>query len=342
MKKKLALALAAAMMLTVALTGCGGNDEPAPAPAPAPGQSEPAPAPSAEKLDIVLATGSTSANYYAVGGVMSTVLNDKLTKSNITVTSTGASKANVQLLQDNEANFAILQNDVAYYASTGTDLFEGEAAYEDWGALCALYDEVVQVFTLNSDIKTFSDLKGKTVSVGAAGSGDNFAAGQIFAEFGMSFDDCNAVFQSYSDSAEGMKDGKIDAAFCVSGAPTTALVDLAATANKPLNIITLEDEHIEGLMADYPFYAKTVIPAGTYDKQDADVTTVAIRAMLVARADVSEDVVYELMSNMFDNLDALATGHAKFANLSLETAKDGVSIAYHPGAEKYLTEKGAI
>ena len=341
MKKKLALALAAAMMLTVALTGCGGNETPAPAPAPAPGASEPAPAP-AEKLDIVLATGSTSANYYAVGGVMSTVLNDKLTKSNITVTSTGASKANVQLLQDNEANFAILQNDVAYYASTGTDLFEGEAAYTEWGALCSLYDEVVQVFTLDPSIKSFSDLKGKTVSVGAAGSGDNFAAGQIFAEFDMTFDDVNAVYQSYSDSAEGMKDGKIDAAFCVSGAPTTALVDLAATAGKPLNIITLEDEHIDGLMADYPFYAKTVIPAGTYDKQDADITTVAIRAMLVARADVAEDVVYELMTEMFGNLDALATGHAKFANLSLETAKDGVSIDYHPGAEKFLTEKGAI
>ena len=341
MKKKLALALAAAMMLTVALTGCGNSSAPAPAPAPAPGASEPAPAP-AEKLDIVLATGSTSANYYAVGGVMSTVLNDKLTKSNITVTSTGASKANVQLLQDNEANFAILQNDVAYYASTGTDLFEGEAAYTEWGALCSLYDEVVQVFTLDPSIKSFSDLKGKTVSVGAAGSGDNFAAGQIFAEFDMTFDDVNAVYQSYSDSAEGMKDGKIDAAFCVSGAPTTALVDLAATAGKPLNIITLEDEHIDGLMADYPFYAKTVIPAGTYDKQDADITTVAIRAMLVARADVAEDVVYELMTEMFGNLDALATGHAKFANLSLETAKDGVSIDYHPGAEKFLTEKGAI
>ena len=335
MKKKLALVLAAAMMLTVALTGCGNSNAPA-------ASGSPAPADSGKKLDIVLATGSTSANYYAVGGVMSTVLNDKLTKSNITVTSTGASKANVQLLQDNEANFAILQNDVAYYASTGTDLFEGEAAYTEWGALCSLYDEVVQVFTLDPSIKSFSDLKGKTVSVGAAGSGDNFAAGQIFAEFGMTFDDVNAVYQSYSDSAEGMKDGKIDAAFCVSGAPTTALVDLAATAGKPLNIITLEDEHIDGLMADYPFYAKTVIPAGTYDKQDADVTTVAIRAMLVARADVSEDVVYELMTEMFGNLDALATGHAKFANLSLETAKNGVSIDYHPGAQKFLTEKGAI
>ncbi|MEA4932623.1 MAG: TAXI family TRAP transporter solute-binding subunit, partial [Lawsonibacter sp.] len=218
MKKKLALALAAVMVMSMALTSCGEKKTPSSSTSGSGSSSSAAsstPAPSGEKLEITLATGSTSANYYAVGGVLATVLNPVLTKSNITVTSTGASKANVQLLQDKEANFAILQNDVAYYASTGTDLFEGETPYQDWGALCTLYDEVVQVFTLDPSIKSFSDLKGKTVSVGAAGSGDNFAASQIFAEFGMTFDDVNAVYQSYSDSAEGMKDGKIDAAFCV-------------------------------------------------------------------------------------------------------------------------------
>ncbi|MGI5962829.1 MAG: TAXI family TRAP transporter solute-binding subunit [Lawsonibacter sp.] len=341
MKKKLALVLAAAMALSLALTGCGNSNQPSSGgTSSAGGSSAAASTPSGEKTTISLATGSTSANYYAIGGVMSTVLNPVLTKSNITVTSTGASKANVQLMQDNECNMGIIQNDVSYYAYTGTDLFDGESPYEDWGALCTMYDEVVQVFTLNPDIKSFADLKGKTVSVGAAGSGDNFAAGQIFAEFGMTFDDVNPVYQSYSDSAEGMKDGKIDAAFCVSGAPTTALVDLAATANKPLNIITLEDEHIEGLMADYPFYAKTVIPSGTYDGLDRDVTTVSIRAMLVARNDVSEDVVYELMQAMFDNMDSLRAGHAKFENMSLETVTDGVSIPYHAGAKKYLADNG--
>lgn len=343
MKKKLALALAAVMVMSMALTSCGEKKTPSSSTSGSGSSSSAAsstPAPTGKKLELTLATGSTSANYYAVGGVLSTVLNPVLTKSDITVTSTGASKANVQLLQDKEANFAILQNDVAYYASTGTDLFEGETPFEDWGALCTLYNEVVQVFTLDPNIKTFSDLKGKTVSVGAAGSGDNFAASQIFAEYGMTFDDVNAVFQSYSDSAEGMKDGKIDAAFCVSGAPTTALVDLAATANKPLNIISLEDEHIDGLMADYPFYAKTVLPAGTYDKLDRETSTVSIRAMLVARNDVPEDVVYEFMTSMFDNLSQLQAGHAKFSTLSLETATDGVSIAYHAGAQKFLTENG--
>lgn len=95
-------------------------------------------------------------------------------------------------------------------------------------------------------------------------------------------------------------------------------------------------------MADYPFYAKTVIPAGTYDGLDRDVTTVSIRAMLVCRSDVPEDVVYELMTAMFDKQSELAASHDKFKELSLEGAVAGVSIPYHPGAEKYLTEQGAI
>ena len=338
MKKTLAIVLALSMAL--ALVACGGSTSSSTAASTAASGAASTPAASGEKTEITLATGSTSANYYAIGGVMSTVLNDKLSLSNITVTSTGASKANVQLLQDGEANMCIVQNDVSYYAYTGTDLFEAEGSYTDWSALFAMYDETVQIFTLNPDIKTFTDLKGKTVSVGAAGSGDNFAAGQIFAEYGMTFDDVNAVYQSYSDSAEGMKDGKIDAAFCVSGAPTTALVDLAATAGKPLNIITIEPEHIQGLMEDYSFYTETTIPAGTYDGLDTDVTTVSVRAMLACRNDVSEDVVYELMTAMFDNLDDLKAGHAKFENLSLESATQGVSLPYHPGAVKFFEENG--
>ena len=342
MKKTLAIVMALSMSL--ALVACGGSaSSSAAASNAASGTSSEAastPAASGEKTEITLATGSTSANYYAIGGVMSTVLNDKLSLSNITVTSTGASKANVQLLQDGEANMCIVQNDVSYYAYTGTDLFEAEGSYTDWSALCAMYDETVQIFTLNPDIKTFTDLKGKTVSVGAAGSGDNFAAGQIFAEYGMTFDDVNAVYQSYSDSAEGMKDGKIDAAFCVGGAPTTALVDLAATADKPINIISLEPEHIQGLMEDYSFYTEITIPAGTYDGLDTDVNTVSVRAMLACRNDVPEDVVYELMNVMFENLDDLSAGHAKFANMSLETATQGVSLPYHPGAVKFFEENG--
>lgn len=292
------------------------------------------------KMNLTLATGGTSGTYYAVGGVLATVLNPVLKESNLVVTSTGASKANIQLMQDKEADIAILQNDVAYYAYTGTDLFEGEEPWHAWGTLCTLYDETVQVFSLNPNFKTFSDLKGKTVSVGAPGSGDNFCASQVFAEFGMSFSDVNAVFQSYGDSAESLKDGKIDAAFCCAGAPTVALVDLAASANRSLNVITLEDEHIANLQAKYPFYAKITLPAGTYNGLDRPTTTVAIRATLVARNDVPENVVYEIMKAIFDNQQALANGHAKFAGITPEGAIAGISIPCHPGAKKFFAEKG--
>ena len=133
MKKKLALALSMVMILSLALTGCGNNDKGSNTSSTSGGSNTSASTstpnnetPSGEKVDITIATGSTSANYYAIGNVMATVLNPVLTKGNIGVTSTGASAANVQLLQDNEVNFAIIQNDVAYYAATGTDLFDGE------------------------------------------------------------------------------------------------------------------------------------------------------------------------------------------------------------------------
>ena len=294
----------------------------------------------ADKLDITLATGSTSANYYAVGGVLSTVLNPVLTLSKLNVTATGASKANMQLMQDGECGLGIVQNDVAYYCYNGEDLFKGEDPYKDFGAICTMYYETVQIFSLNPELRSFSDLKGKTVSVGAAGSGDNFNASQIFKEYGMTFDDVNAVYQSYKDSADSLKDGKIDAAFCISGAPTTALVDLAATAGKPINLLSLEEEHINNLMKTYAFYAKNTIPVGVYTGLDREVNTVSIRAQLVVRLDVPDEVVYEILDAMFKNVDALRAGHGKFANFSIDTARAGVSVPYHPGAVKYFAEKG--
>ena len=163
MKKALALILAAAMSCSLVLTGCGGGN------AAAGSASTGAAAAGAQSL--TLATGGTTGTYYAVGGVMSTVLNKKLTKSSLTVTSTGASKANIQLLSDGEANLAIVQNDVMHYAATGTDLFEAEGKYESFSSVCGMYDETVQLVTTNANIKSVKDLKGKTVCVGDAGSG---------------------------------------------------------------------------------------------------------------------------------------------------------------------------
>ena len=287
---------------------------------------------------LTLGTGGTTGTYYAVGGVMATVLNPLMENADLTVTSTGASKANIQLIDVEEADLAIVQNDVMYYAYTGTDLFEEEGAYETFSSVAGLYDETIQIVTCSDSIASVADLKGKTVSVGDAGSGVEFNAKQILEAYDMTFDDINVVNASFGDSADSLKDGKIDAAFIVAGAPTTAAVDLATT--KAIHLVQLDEEHIKTLQDKYDFYTATTIPAGTYDGVEEDATTVSVRATLIASNNVSEDAIYELLKAMFDNQEALIAGHAKFEFLNLEDAVKGISVPFHAGAKKYYEEQG--
>ena len=288
--------------------------------------------------NLTLGTGGPTGTYYAVGGVMATVLNPVMEDVDLTVTSTGASKANIQLIAEEDIDLAIVQNDVMYYAYTGTDLFEDEGAYETFAGVAGLYDETVQIVTCSDEIKSVADLKGKTVSVGDAGSGTEFNAKQILGAYGISFDDIKVSNLGFGESADSLKDGKIDAAFIVAGAPTTAVVDLATT--KDVHLVQLDDEHIEKLQEDYDFYTKTTIPAGTYKGVDEDATVVSVRATLIASTEVGEDEVYQMLKAMFDNQEDLIAGHAKFEYLNLEDAVAGMSVPFHPGAVKYYAEQG--
>ncbi|MBQ4177405.1 MAG: TAXI family TRAP transporter solute-binding subunit [Lachnospiraceae bacterium] len=288
--------------------------------------------------NLTLGTGDTTGTYYAVGNVMATVLNPLLDDVDLTVTSTGASKANIQLIDEEDADLAIVQNDVMYYAYTGTDLFESEGSYDTFASVAGLYDETVQIVTCDASIESVADLKGKTVSVGDAGSGTEFNAKQILGSYDLTFDDIKVVNAKFGDSAESLKDGKIDAAFIVAGAPTNAVVDLATV--KDVHLVQLDADHIEKLQADYDFYTETTIPAGTYKGVDEDATTVSVRATLIASTEVSEDDVYNLLKAMFDNQEDLIAGHAKFEYLNLEDAVAGISVPFHPGAVKYFAEQG--
>jgi TRAP transporter TAXI family solute receptor len=269
---------------------------------------------------------------------MATVLNPILQESQLTVTSTGGSKANIQEIEDGGADLATVQNDVMYYAYTGTDLFESEGAYDSIRAIAGIYDETVQIVTCNPEIKTVADLKGKTVSVGDAGSGVEFNAKQILEAYDISFDDIDVSNLDFQASADSLKDGKIDAAFVVAGAPTTAVTELCTT--KQAYLVQLDEEHIAKLQDSYNFYTETVIPAGTYKGIDEDSTVVSGRATLIAYTGLDDAVVSELTKALFENQPALAEGHAKFELLNLEDAVKGISIPFHPGAAKYYEEQG--
>ena len=321
MKKFFALVLALVMALS--LVACGS--------APAGDGDGAAPA----KLRFV--TGGESGTYYAFGSVIAQHATNNAGVDVVGLVGAG-SQANVLELQDGNAELAFCQSDVMAYAYEGTNLFADTGAVDCFSTVAALYMEQVQIVTLDPTIKTVADLEGKKVSIGAAGSGVYFNAIDILGVYGLGEDDIIPTYQSFGDSANDLKDGKIDAAFIVSGAPTTAITDLATT--KDVNLVALDDEHVAKLLESSPYYAKNVISADTYTSLDGDVTTVAVGAVVLAANTVSEDAVYALCADIFDNAADLVSTHAKYGELSLEYGASIASVPYHPGAAKYFAEKG--
>lgn len=351
MKKKFSAAMAVMLTCAMALTACSSNKpaETTPA-APAAETTKAAaadattaapaaPAASGETVKITMGTGGTTGTYYAFGGVIANVINGKNVGVNINVQSTGASKANIYLVNDGEADMAIVQNDVMDYAYNGSDLFAEEGAATGFSTVAALYAEVCQVVS-TGDIKSIADLKGKRVSVGDAGSGVEFNARQILEAYGISFDDIQVNNLGFGDSADALKDGKIDAFFCTAGAPTTAIVELATTNS--INLLEIDDEHAKALSDAHPFYTTYPIPGGSYKGVDNDVQTVAVKATIIASPNLSDDVVYNFTKALFENQGEIASAHAKGEELDKEYAVTGISVPFHPGAEKYFKEIGAI
>ena len=284
------------------------------------------------------ATGGTSGTYYGFSGVIANVLNEKLSDTlKLKVESTGASKANIQMLASGDADIAIVQNDVMSYAYTGTDLFDGTAPITSFSAVASCYPEYVQILA-KKDITSIEQLAGKKVSVGDAGSGTEFNARQILAAYNLSFDDIKVSNQSFADSADSLKNGTIDAAFVVAGYPTTAVTELAT--NFDFNLLAIDDDHAAKLQSDYGFYYYGVIPGGTYSPVADDVPAVAVMATIVASNNVSADVIYAFVKGLFDYKDDISASHVKGNELDLNTAISGVSIPWHDGAAKYYTEMG--
>ena len=226
------------------------------------------------------------------------------------------------------------------YAYNGTRLFvdaEGNSApVTDFRTLAALYMEQLQIVTLDPNIKTVADLEGKTVSIGATGSGVYFNALDVLGVYGLDHEtDINAVYQDFGTSADSLQDGKIDAAFIVAGAPTSAISNLAASQD--VYLVSLDQEHIDALIEQSPYYSANTIAASVYGTPE-DVTTVAVNAVLIAREDISDDAAYAIVSNIFNGKGSI--GHDKENELDLTFASSVTDVPYHPGAARYFEEQG--
>ena len=312
MKKLISVILA--LVLVLALTACAGGT-----------------------TKMTMGTGGTAGTYYAFGGVLSQYIKNHA-GVDVTVVSTDGSKANIQGIASGDYQLGTVQSDVMAYAWAGTRSFESEGKVDSFRVVAGLYAEAVQLVTMDPSIKSVADLKGKAVSIGAPNSGVYFNAMDVLAAAGMTEADIKPQYLSFADSADGLKDRKIDAAFIVAGAPTAAISELCTTNDAYL--VPIDGDVAAKLMNDSPFYTEYKIPANTYKGQTEDVTTVTVKATLIVSADADETTVYNLTKAIFDNADAIASENGKGAELSVENATSGMTAPFHAGAAKYFAEKG--
>lgn len=281
---------------------------------------------------VSILTGGTQGTYYPLGGTFADLITTD-TGVKATAEVSQASAANMTSLANGDAEVAFVQTDIAYYATNGTLMFEGEAI-DSVVALGALYPETVQLVTLaDSGIKTFADLKGKKVSVGAPGSGTFANAEQLLEIHGLTMDDIEAQNLDFGESTDGIQSGQIDAAFITAGYPTGAVEALNATNG--VYIIPVEADKAEELIAKYPYYAVDNIPTGTYGLE-SDIPAVSVGAMLAVKKELPEDLVYAMTKAIYDNTDKIS--HAKGTFIKAESGLDGIGIDVHPGAQRYFDE----
>jgi TRAP transporter TAXI family solute receptor len=293
----------------------------------------------AQQAKLILATGGTAGTYYPFGGAMAKIWNSKIPEVNVTAQATGASVENIRLVDKKEAELALVQSDTIDFAYNAKEAFKEKLT--QMSAIAVLYPEVIQIVARgDGNIRTFADLKGLKVGVGAPGSGTEANFRQLLDIYGMTKDDVKGQYLSFSESAEQFKDRHIDAFFVVAGVPNAAIMDVAVM--QTIRIVSIPDDRVAQLTKKYPFLSPATIPANTYKNQTAEVKTIAVNAVLIASSSLKEDLVYKMTKALFDNQAELAAAHAKGKELSLKVAVSGVSIPFHPGAVKYYKEKGAM
>jgi TRAP transporter TAXI family solute receptor len=302
-----------------------------------------------------IGTGGTAGTYYPVGGMIANAISnppgsrpcDQGGSCGVpglvaTAVASNASVANVNAINGGTMESGFTQSDVAYWAYTGTGIYEGKPKVEVLRVIANLFPESFHlVVRKGAGVKSLQDLKGKRVSLDEPGSGTLVDARLILAAHGMSEKDIKAEYLKPQQAADKLKDGTLDAFFSVTGYPQGAIAELAAVSG--IELVPIEGAGAEKLISQYKFFGKDQIPANVY-KGVAGVNTVSVNALWVTSSKQSDELVYQITKALWnDNTRKLLdAGHAKGKTIQLKTALDGVGIPVHAGAEKFYREKGVL
>jgi TRAP transporter TAXI family solute receptor len=293
---------------------------------------------------ITVLTGPTSGIYFPIGGAFSSFIGSLGYKTS--ATATGASGENLNALETGQGEMAIAMADSVIQAVESFGAYEGKPPAKDLRAMMGLWPNFCQIVTTaDSGIKSFADMKGKRVGVGAPNSGVELNARMIFEAHGMTYADCKVDYLSYGEAMDQMKNGLCDVAFVTSGLGNATIMELGVS--KKIAFVPVDGEPLKNLLTKYPFYIEATIPAATYST-DADTTTAAVMNIMLIHKDLPDDVVYDLLENIYSpaGLEAIHSSHATArANISLDTGLRGIvgtSVPFHDGAIKFYKDKGLL
>jgi uncharacterized protein len=302
-----------------------------------------------------IGTGGVAGTYYPIGGLIADIISnppgarpcDKGGSCGVPglvaiAQSSNGSVANVDAVQSGDLESGFAQSDVTYWAYTATGIYEGKGKAENLRAITNLYPESMHIVARKgAGIASVGDLRGKRVSLDEPGSGTLVDARIVLAAFGLSEADLSPAYVKSSRAIAMIEEGELDAFVIVAGYPTASVLDLCELSG--CELVPIEGPEIDVLLEEYPFFARDVIPPGTYPGI-GETSTVSVSAQWIVGAQIDEELVYGITKALWhENARALLdAGHAKGQAITLQSALDGIAIPLHPGAERYYREVGRL
>lgn len=302
-----------------------------------------------------IGTGGVAGTYYPIGGLIAGIISnppgsrpcEKGGSCGVpgliaTAQSSNGSVANVEAIAKGELDSGFAQSDVAYWAYSGSGMYEGEARIETLRAIASLYPESIHLVVRHgAGIETIKDLVGKRVSLDEEGSGTLVDARIILNAFGIKETDIEARFIKPNFAIAEMREDRLDAFILIAGYPTGAVTELAAS--ETIDLIPITGPEVEKLIEDHEFFAKDRIPADIY-QGIGETKTLSVGAQWITSADLEDDLVYAMTKALWHESarPLLDAGHIKARSITKDTAQDGIAIPLHPGAERFYRETGML
>jgi TRAP transporter TAXI family solute receptor len=293
-----------------------------------------------------IGTGGTAGTYYPIGGLIANAISGNngngVEGLVATAVASNGSVANINAIQGGSMESGFTQSDVAYWAHTGTGLYEGKGKVEDLRLIATLYPETIHVVARkDAGINSIADLKGKRVSIDEPGSGTIVDARIVLGAYGLTENDIKAEHLKPGPAGDMLRDGALDAYFFVGGYPTGAVSELATSAG--ISLVPISGPEVDKLLEEYNFFSKDTVPAETYTGV-GETPTIAVAAQWVTSAKQSDELVYNITKTMWNEntRKELDAGHAKGKMITLENATTSLGIPLHPGAERFYKEAGVL